>query len=1186
MKKALRMLSIGAIAAFSAASFAQTNVTNKVLNADMEKGIIGWDITFDGTDIWKKTTKNQASQPSYYGMNNLCLEVWKANAEPATNTSLSQTLKNLPNGTYVFGAYMAATDQQSIENRETIEGVTIFANDATTRVATNTVQNMDTVWAHAAKFNVAVAVTDGTLRVGVDLTETNASFVILDNATLYFFGDKEPAAALDEMAKIDIANTLAIADTCLHHKMNASTLAALNEAIETAKTLTTDAELYTADEILYWGIRQALNSSKDYTKLAQTLKNAKEVASQEWSEFVAEAVATLNTLIEEAETAYNEGNVERAEIDTIAKYITEAIASVELDNVYNNLDLYGERIDDLEIGDNVGEYTEEMSDRMNELLNGVSDILSQLEEGLITAAEAISSSNALFRQIDELIDTPNTADEFPLTIARSSEPLNNKTIMRGSYLDENGLAHFKSKTYAFDYPLQKLRFVIKQNGNNSNNNGYPFVALSDFAMYDEYGDPIELTTDMVTSNAEYNALNPGKQDGMGIAGLLDGDLTTYFHSAYANGPAEYHYIEVTLPEDEYYAFSFTMAARSNSEFHTGQFPAEMEIQHLSEAAADLEAAIAEAKKFKPYFGVEPGFYNTDVTLYKEAIAEAEALVDSDASDSEVYAAIDKMVEVRTQIEEVGIVMPDPEKEYRIVAGVEFFKFQGVHKAISLFNGGGYYNQLGWQTANPDSLVQLFKFEPMESGDDRFTYALKHVASGKYVGRFFNEEGDEVPNAFGLSEEPEEVELVSLGEGQFGIKCGELAGNNNSNMMHTNGYNNGNGNANTLVKWNTGANGGSAWYIREMCTLPCAAKSISDLQFESERIHLYSAVNTIILTADKECAFEGLKLYDLHGDILPTTVTTNGATATVMLDTKIETFSFAFTNAEEIASVTVNGSISTLSILQQAYTEALAVAPTQSDEVGKYGDISEYETAIENAENLLAKGGSDEEIQQAVEALEAAVANLGKYINYPKADKEYFLLAGYQEFKKINGIDMAIFCKQDFIRWSYVNISDNTYRWRFVASEPTADGKPTFYIQNVGTEMYAGVAEEIRLPLDMADDPADTKPYIIHSHTDGSAALTTGNGMFFHFNSHNNGAGACGDVIYWNGAGGASAIRFVEADKFIDEYLKEMSVEHIDINNQPVAPAVKGIYDLFGRRIDTPATTGIYIVDGVKTVIKK
>ena len=46
MKKTLRMLCMGAMAAFSAVSFAQTNVTDKLLNPDAEKGMLGWDVTF------------------------------------------------------------------------------------------------------------------------------------------------------------------------------------------------------------------------------------------------------------------------------------------------------------------------------------------------------------------------------------------------------------------------------------------------------------------------------------------------------------------------------------------------------------------------------------------------------------------------------------------------------------------------------------------------------------------------------------------------------------------------------------------------------------------------------------------------------------------------------------------------------------------------------------------------------------------------------------------------------------------------------------------------------------------------------------------------------------------------------------------------------------------------------------
>ena len=42
------------------------------------------------------------------------------------------------------------------------------------------------------------------------------------------------------------------------------------------------------------------------------------------------------------------------------------------------------------------------------------------------------------------------------------------------------------------------------------------------------------------------------------------------------------------------------------------------------------------------------------------------------------------------------------------------------------------------------------------------------------------------------------------------------------------------------------------------------------------------------------------------------------------------------------------------------------------------------------------------------------------------------------------------------------------------------------------------------------------------------------------------------------------------------------VENIEV----VAPAVQGIFDLFGRRVDAPTVPGLYIIDGKKVLIKK
>lgn len=1194
MKKTLRMLSMGIMAAVSAVSFAQTNFTNRLHNPDMEKGVLGWDITFDGSDIWKKVVKDQASQPGYYGTHNACLESWRSSnaGTTLTNTSISQTVNGLPNGTYVFGAYMAASDQNLVEStRDLVEGVSIFANEAATAVATNNVQHMDTIYEHTSKFNVAVRVIDGTLKVGVNVQETSVSFVLMDNATLYYFGEMEPAAALDEMAKIDMAAMLAIADTCVANKMDANILAALNEAIASAKEVDTDAELYDGIENLGWAICQAVKSIKDYTKLSQALATAQEVAAQEWSEYVADAVAALKELIAEAETMYEAGNVGREEINVLATDLAETAAFVKLDSEYLNYELYDAKIGELPVGEEVGEYSEEAVDAMVGLLDEVGTILAEAEERAITAVQAITECAKLFAKIDELIASPNVEDEFPISIPRDTEKLEGRTykVLKGAFLDENGYATYESKTFTFDYPLSTIRIIVKENGANSLQNGHPITSLSALAMYDAAGDPIVLTEDMITSNADHNKINPNNRDGGGIAALLDGDPATFFHSAYKNAPAEDHYLEITLPEGEHYAFSFSISARSNSDFHTGQFPAAIEIVHLSAAAANLEAAVAAVKNLNPYQGSDPGFYNTDVVPFKEALAAAEALIDvENVSEPELLAATEALNTEYAKLQEVGITMPDPEKRYRIVSAyAEFFNHQNTQKAMTVGTDGF----LWWEDADPEKTNQELYLEPRGNGyvirsqaGDTCSYATRSGGSYKMQ-----------------ASAPDSLMLVSLGKGEFGLKFPQ-----ESSVLHPCDHNSGKlgvgwngsiygtgggifGKSSRISGWGSAKAGDvTSWYIRELTALPSAQKSITDLDFKSETLHLYEGINTLTFTADKACAFENFALYDLLGEEIPFSITVNGAAATVIVDAiAIETFSFAFTNAEEVATVTVDGFISTLAVLQDAYNEALAVAPVLSDEIGQIGDLTEYNAAIEAAEALLATGGTDEEIQLAAAALDSAVAHLPKYINYPKADKTYYLISNYNEFKKQQGVDMSLFAKEGVVCWSYVNVNNEAYRWKFVEGEPSADGEPTFYIQNAATESYIGTAEDRGIELGLVADRTETLPYYIKRQSIGTVTITNLNktSLNFHLKDHASGAGARGTLIYWNTNEAASDFRIIDAEAYTLEYLKELSVEQIEFTDEYVAPAVKGTFDLFGRRIDTPTTTGIYIVDGKKVVIK-
>ena len=258
MKKALRMLCMSIMAAISTVGFAQENVTHKLVNPDMEKGIFGWEVVFTN-DIWKTTIKNQETQPMYEGITNRAIEVWNW-TNVISDNRVSQTVKDLPNGTYVFGAYcIACSDaEELIAERDLIEGVYLFANQDSMRIGTTRPEKGNDIWDHPAKLNIATTVTDGQLTVGMSTINSNVNFTLMDNATLFYFGDKDLSVALDEMAKVDIARTVAIVDTCLRNKMNADTLAYLKEQIALGKQLTSADQLYDTDELVYWGIRKAV----------------------------------------------------------------------------------------------------------------------------------------------------------------------------------------------------------------------------------------------------------------------------------------------------------------------------------------------------------------------------------------------------------------------------------------------------------------------------------------------------------------------------------------------------------------------------------------------------------------------------------------------------------------------------------------------------------------------------------------------------------------------------------------------------------------------------------------------------------------------------------------------------------------------------------------------------------------
>ena len=1070
MKKNLRLLCLGLAAATFTAGFAQAqDVTSKLRNADMEEGVKGWGI--DGeSNIFGKNTK--VGRPGFHGVNNMVLENWNGSGAGLGDNSISQTVRELPAGTYVFGAYIGASLQGTDEsNKEAVTGVTLFANEAGVPVATdNPDKGHKEKWAHTGKFNVAATVAEGgSLNVGLDVKATTANYVIWDNATLYYFGNMSEAEALNEMAKIDMAATVAIADTCLAHKMNVDSLALLNEGITAAKAIATADQLWQLNEDLYWAINKATKSISDYKSFNNAIVAAEEVAAGEHTSYIKDEVAALKAAIDAAKVTYDAATAGRPELNEQKAALRESAELVALDTCYiilDSLDIYVG--DELEATDELGGYSAEMISQLQTLLGQARAAVDAAYAGDMTALDTRHIYDSLYNAVQYILDNPNSVDAFPFTIGEADGTIANRV---------DGRFEFTSKTYTFAFPVTNIRFTFMDNHNTNgaagDNSGFPSVAIAEFYMYDGEGNEIDLSVDNFVTNAQETTEGP-------MVNICDDDLGTFWHSTWSAKVTENHYLEVQLPEGlDLTSFSFGWKTRYDKQV----IPKTVVVSSVSEASSMLESAVQTAKQMNAFAGTDPGFYNADLSAFWNAIAAAEAVLENGGSDEEMYAAIGELETQQGLVDEMQINLPVADKKYRLVIGFDgFYAKQGVQKA--LYARGD--SLVWWQTAGADSIGQEFVLESLGKLEDETPiYKVRNV--------------------------------------------------------HTNRY----------------------------------------LVLDTENNH-------VALTADKACAFTDLTVYDLWGNVIAADVNVSGNSATLLLDTlSIESFSLTFKNNEGVTSLVVNGNISKLSELQVAYDEAAAVAPEEGTGVMQYADLSAYKAAIAEAEKLLASGGTDEQITAVIAALEKAVAELAP--NMPDPDKTYFIVSDLPAFEETHGVPMMLYANDEgAVRWMYENVDKQNRYWKFVPDTQVEEGAPAaFYLLNVGTGKYLGAASAQSSPLAMAEEMDATTSYNIVSleGTTVAIAATTDAAFRLHCAGHGGGSNKSGNIVYWNsGLGTASIWKICETEKYISDLIS--GIEDIEIADEYVAPAVKGIFDLFGRRIEAPAATGIYIVDGKKRVIKK
>ena len=118
---------------------------------------------------------------------------------------------------------------------------------------------------------------------------------------------------------------------------------------------------------------------------------------------------------------------------------------------------------------------------------------------------------------------------------------------------------YQSDTYKLNKAVRTITLTFLEGHSTTgalyDKNGYPFVALAEFYLYDGEGNEIELTVKNFSTNAQEESEGPMEY-------ICDDNRSTFFHSTWSSGASDYHNIVVTLPDGkELSEFSFKYITR-------------------------------------------------------------------------------------------------------------------------------------------------------------------------------------------------------------------------------------------------------------------------------------------------------------------------------------------------------------------------------------------------------------------------------------------------------------------------------------------------------------------------------------------------------------------------------------------------------------------------------------------------
>ena len=217
-----------------------------------------------------------------------------------------------------------------------------------------------------------------------------------------------------------------------------------------------------------------------------------------------------------------------------------------------------------------------------------------------------------------------------------ADQLTSTTRNNGSGVENCKAYDGSSSAFTIPAGVGTLRISVKDTNTHDSRNGHVFFTLAELTV-NVNGTQLNLASCNPSSNADHNALNPSKTDGGGLAALYDGNLATFFHTAYENGPNADHYVQFdidpALATDGTMYISFTSRNNNN-------VPTVIEFWHISDAVTARYAAAASLNQrigeLLGSTGDEPGYY--EPTAIETATAAALAVLRNSASTTEELTA--------------------------------------------------------------------------------------------------------------------------------------------------------------------------------------------------------------------------------------------------------------------------------------------------------------------------------------------------------------------------------------------------------------------------------------------------------------------------------------------------------------------------------------------------------------------